>query len=106
MPLSDLAAIREWVGSTPDDTTLLVLLEDHGGDVKRTALGVLRTRYADMISNPTKWATVDDYSEDWSENLRVLRAQVVRLEDEVEGEAATGGYAFQSVAIAGPGSNR
>ena len=97
----NLAAIRQWVGSVPDDVELLTLLAA-GDEPQRIALQILRVRYADMVTNPAKWAVVDDYSQDGTANLKALAAQIGRLENALgEGEVT-----FTSTPICGPSMER
>lgn len=104
MPPSPLTRIRRWVGTVPDDATLLVSIDDHDGNIDAAALTILRTRYADMVSHPAKWAVVDDYSQDTSKNLQVLAAQIRALE-EITGETVPPA-GFTVTPICGPGLGR
>ncbi len=105
MPPTPLDIIRRWTGSTPDDLTLLVALETEPDPLK-VALQVLHVRYSDMVANPAKWAVVDDYSQDTSENLALLAAQIRRLEGEVDGTGAVSDYPWGSAPIEGPSLKR
>ncbi len=96
-----LATVRRWVGSHPDDTEILVALAVND-DPLRVALQILHVRLADMVANPLKWATVDDYSEDRSGNLAALRGQIAALEAEVDGVTAADDYGWSSTPICGP----
>ncbi len=76
-----LAAIREWVGSTPDDAAVeTVYLRT--GTVEAAALSILRTRRADLVTGPVSWAVEGDYREDRSKNLDALDRLIARLEGE------------------------
>ena len=101
--MSAVGRVRDWVGSTPDDTAILAVLGEAGHDPLRAALTILRRRYADMASNPAKWAVVDDYSQDTSENLRVLHGLIGRLET-LTGDA-TDPAGLDTVRIVGPDLN-
>lgn len=98
--MSSVGRVRDWVGSTPDDTAILAALGEAGDDPLRAALTILRRRYADMATNPAKWAVVDDYSQDTSENLKALQGQIGRLET-LTGDA-TDPTGLDAIRIAGP----
>jgi len=86
----DIAAVREWVGSDPDDDTVEAELDrwvDDPHPVERAALAILRVRLADVLAGPAKWAEGQDYSEDWSSNLKLLQGRVARLEGIVGADA-------------------
>lgn len=102
MPTADenLATVREWTGSQPDDVTILTALAT--AEALPVALHILRVRYADMVANPAKWAVVDDYSQDASENLKLLAAQIRRLEGTIDETGVTAEYGWQTVYIEGP----
>lgn len=95
-----ITTIREWVGTQPDDGTIGALFADHNHDPLRTALSILRTRYADMTANPAKWAVVDDYSQDTTANLEILASRIQRLEI-LTGETSTSS-SWVSTRICGP----
>lgn len=83
MGATEVAAVREWVGDTPDDTDIQAALDrwaDHATPVERVALELLRVRAANLQAAPAKWATAGDYSEDWGANLKALQGKVARLE--------------------------
>lgn len=104
MPPSPLTRLRTWIGTTPDDGDALAVLVDHDDQVEAAALTILRTRYADMVSNPAKWAVVDDYSQDATANLKALAARITALE-EVTGEIVPA-PGFTVTPICGPGLAR
>lgn len=76
------AQIREWTGSQPDVVALeTVYLRE--GTVEASALSILRTRRADLVSGAISWAVEGDYREDRAKNLEALDAQIAKLEDQL-----------------------
>lgn len=75
----DLAAIREHVGSTPDDAVLRVQWE-RLGTVEKVARSVLRARLADMLAAPADLRVDGDYAESRAKNIDALTKQIAALE--------------------------
>lgn len=92
MPLlaDDLARIREWVGSSPDDGDVATVYERVGEDPLAAALSILRTRRADMLAEPATWAVSGEYSQSTKDNLAALDRQIADLETLVPGESTSG----------------
>jgi hypothetical protein len=85
-----LDAIREWVGSTPDDTTVESTYQRTGvGTVERAALAILRKRRADMVASPAEWDLTGDYSQKTGKNLDELDKLIAALEG-ITGAAGAG----------------
>lgn len=97
--MSLLDDVRDWVGSTPDDNEIMVVLDRFAGLTQRTewaALSILRRRRADLyndrsfaITGDTSWGTVA------KENLFALDDMIGRLEN-ILGESAGNSDAFVS----------
>lgn len=85
-----LDAIREWVGSTPDDNTVESTYQRTGvGTVARAALAILRKRRADLLAQPAEWDLDGDYGQKTGKNLDELNAQIAALEA-ITGAAGAG----------------
>src|SRR5437868_15933 len=85
----DLAGIRAWVGSNPDDADLGVRW-DRLADVYAVSLEVLRGRLADLIT--TADLSVDGFMREGAPNaeqIKALRAQIGKLEGLVPGPDVT-----------------
>lgn len=74
-----LATIRSWVGSSPTIGDLELRL-DRLGDPNLVALEVLRSRRADLVSNPMQFTVVGDYSENRTANLKAISDDILQLE--------------------------
>lgn len=85
---ADRRKIREYVGAEPDDYQLDLVGGDNGWKITATALSILKTRRATIVSAPADWGT-DGYSEEWSENLKALDADIEKLEAEIAVESDT-----------------
>ena len=81
-------AIREWVGSAPDDNTVESTYQ-RTGTVELAALRILRQRRADLISSPAEWDLDGDYGQKTTANLAALDAQIAALEA-ITGAAGAG----------------
>jgi hypothetical protein len=77
-----LDAVREWVGSNPDDTTVNGFLARHDDNPDRAALAILRRRRADLAVAPASWRIDGDASETQgkADTLAALDDQIGRLE--------------------------
>lgn len=71
-------AVRDWVGSSPDDETIHDTLGRHNDDVHLAAQTILRRRRADMVANPAQWGVDGDYSQ------RVMDFQLAALDAQLE----------------------
>ncbi len=84
--------VRDWVGSEPDDATVLETLDRFAAitqPVERAALVILRRRRADLYGDRS-FAVAGDYSQTAAsvENVKALTASIARLEGLVDGEAS------------------
>lgn len=79
-----LAAIRDHIGTAepPTDQELEAAYE-RLGSVEAVALGVVRSRLADMRARPAVLRVDGDHSEDWTGNLKALADQEAALEQMV-----------------------
>ncbi len=82
-----LATIRRWCGSKVGgdgdviDGTDLEERIGRCGSAEAAALEVLGQFRADIVTgNPTSWTITGDQSENWTENLKALDAQIAQLE--------------------------
>lgn len=75
----DLAWLREWVGSSPDDATLEAQLDLYGVR-SLTALGILRVRRADLLGDPLSYSIRGDVTVNAAGNLSALDILIARLE--------------------------
>lgn len=82
MASADVEAVREWVGSDPDATTVQATLTRHDGDAHRAALAILRQRRADVAAAPERWDIDGDGSEQQGKaaTLTALDRDIARLE--------------------------
>lgn len=82
MPIepADLAWMREWIGSTPDDATLEERLAVYDGVRSLTVLGVLRTRRADLLADPLSYSIRGDVTVNATANLAALESLIASLE--------------------------
>lgn len=101
---TDIAAVRAWVGSTPDDDVILDALDDHAS-VYAAALHLLRVRRADMVATAARFAVSGDYSQDTTANIKALDAQIARLED-LAGVDSSTVATLTSAPICGPSLGR
>lgn len=101
MSLSDIATVREWVGSTPSDSDLIATIGLHDGNPQRAALAILRVRRADLTAAAMQFAVAGDYSQDTTANLKALDALIGRLEREL-GVDDDGLAVLTSTPICGP----
>lgn len=74
-----LAEIREWVGSTPDDVTVSATFDALGG-VRDTIRRILRMRRADLIANPSQFAIPGEYSQSTVANLKAIDSLLEQLD--------------------------
>lgn len=81
-------AIREWVGSAPDDNTVESTY-NRTGTVELAALRILRQRRADLLAQPAEWDLDGDYGQRVGKNLDELAAQIAALEA-ITGAAGAG----------------
>jgi hypothetical protein len=88
---ADLAYLRGKLGTTVDETTNPVLIDDletryaRLGTLPLVALEIVRERLADIANaaeNPLSFTVVGEYSQDGSKNLPALEALVHELENE------------------------
>lgn len=84
----DIEAVRDWVGATPDDGTIVGVVA-RAGSPHAAALSILRRRRADILAAPAVLSEDGGLSRTWTENLSALAAQISRLEG-IVGEAAAG----------------
>ncbi len=104
--MSDIEAVRDWVGSKPDDPAVNAILARFDGQshtVERAALSILLRREAD--GGPAKWSVDGDYSQDASANLKALQARIARLRA-ITGDYVSGLPPLEVGRIAGPGNLR
>lgn len=89
LTVEQLAEIREWVGSTPDDATVEATFDALGG-VRDTIRRILRMRRADMIANPSQFAIPGEYSQSTVQNLKSIDELLAELETaDLETEVAS-----------------
>lgn len=79
---ADLAWFREWVGSEPDDAALADRLDVYGGVRSLAALGLLRMRRADLLSDPLSYSIRGDVTVNAQGNLSALDKLIGALEDQ------------------------
>lgn len=84
-----LAAIRTWVGSTPDDNALNVIW-DRLLSVPAVALEVLGQRQADFEKAPESLSVVGDFSQSTGTNIRSLNDKIAQLTALVSSDSASG----------------
>ena len=101
---SDLAIVREWVGSEPCDNDARSAVSIHG-TAERAALAILRARRADMVAAAARWAVADDYSQDTTANIKALVESIARLE-RLTGEDDDALPVVPSVGLSGPSIGR
>lgn len=100
-------AVREWVGSLPEDGDIEDALVRHDDDAKRAALAILRVRRADLVASAAKWAVDGDYSQDATANIKALDAVIGRLENDLGvDETANTLPMLTSTPICGPSIGR
>lgn len=83
---ADLAWMREWVGSTPDDAALADLLDTYEGVRSLAALGLLRMRRADLLGDPLSYSIRGDVTVNATANLNALDAMIGLLEDQARAD--------------------
>jgi hypothetical protein len=74
-----LAEVRDWVGSTPDDGEVGDTF-DALGSVRDTIRRILRRRRADLIANPAQFSVPGEYSQNTGDNLKYLDALIASLD--------------------------
>jgi hypothetical protein len=79
---SDLAWMREWIGSSPDDAALADKLAAYDGKRTLAALGILRSRRADLLADPLSYSIRGDVSVNAAGNLSALDSLIAQLEDQ------------------------
>ena len=77
---ADLAWMREWVGSSPDDAALADRLEVYEGQRTLAVIGLLRMRRADLLSDPLSYSIRGDVTVNASANLTALDSMLAKLE--------------------------
>lgn len=75
----ELAAIRAWVGSTPDDTAVNAKW-DRLLSVEAVALEILRGRRADYEASPASLSVSGEFSMGVGDNIKSLTADIAALE--------------------------
>lgn len=84
-------AVRQWIGSEPDDFAVEQALADHGSP-EATALAILRVRYADLVASPHSFSVPGEYSEtNGKDQLEALRRQIATLENKLGIEPSASG---------------
>lgn len=84
----ELANIREKIGSgTPPTDADLAKSLGRLGTWQKVALEVLRTRRATLLAQPLKFSLGGDYSHDAVENVRLLDAEISRLDPAAAAQA-------------------
>lgn len=109
--MTDLDIVRDWVGSTPDDTAVNATLARWPDDTaapQKAALSILRRRLADLEADPATMAIDGDIS--WStaqDQRQAIRAKIRSLEAAV-GDTTTTSLTppLTSAPIVGPGNLR
>jgi hypothetical protein len=86
---AELAEIRSYVGSAPDDDVLNEAW-DRLLSVNAVALEVLRKRLADFQASPGSLSVAGDFSQSTDVNMRLLADQVADLEAAVASGSTTG----------------
>lgn len=86
---AELAEIRRWVGSTPDDSTLNEIW-DRLLSVNAVALEVLGKRLADFEKDPGSLSVVGDFSQSTDVNIRSLNEKIAKLTGLVSSGSASG----------------
>jgi hypothetical protein len=78
---ADQRLIRGYVGTDtpPSDSQLAVMLE-RIGSAAGVALEVLRTRYADLLSQPASFSIAGEYSQSTGENIRSMEKLIAQVE--------------------------
>lgn len=97
---ADLAWMREWVGSTPDDATLADRLNVYEGQRTLAAIGLLRMRRADLLSDPLSYSIRGDVTVNAQANLSALDAMLSTLEGIAIAEGAMEGGTGAAIASA------
>lgn len=78
MTESELARLRSWVGDSPADSELEELVEQLG-TLRAAAEAVIRGRLNALLSSPVNWQADGDYSQDDSNRIKALQAQLADL---------------------------
>lgn len=95
MASAEIEAVRDWVGSEPDDAAIGGALARSGGDPDRAALSILRRRRNDMLTDPVDYSVAGDHSRSYAENLARLDRLIGRLAvlcgDDADGSTVTVG---------------
>lgn len=77
---ADLAWMREWVGSDPDDAALADRLAVYEGKRTLAVIGLLRMRRADLLSDPVSYSIRGDVTVNAGANLTALDGMIASLE--------------------------
>lgn len=77
---ADLAWIREWIGSQPDDNAVAVRLGQVDGKRSLAALSFLRQRRADLLTDPLSYSIRGDITVNAQGNLNALDGIILQLE--------------------------
>lgn len=94
---ADREAVRDWVGSTPDDPQIdaaLTRFDGVGARIDLAALSILRRRRVDLTTRPGTWSNEDGWSENWTQVGGALDQLIGHL------EARTGGQPLPVVTTA------
>ena len=83
LTIAQIHQIRREVGSTPDDVTLNLNF-DRLLVTGAVVLEILETRLADLISSPSTFTVIGEYSQSVDANIIALREQLKRLRGEIE----------------------
>lgn len=78
LDVDQLALVRSWVGDQPDDAALNAIF-DRTGSLFDSIREVLRTRYANLLRNPSSFA-VTGYSQSTGANMAAMRELLAKLE--------------------------
>lgn len=109
---ADIGAVREHVGSTPDDETIgttWLRFADATYPDERTALAILRKREADMVDRIEKYDIDGDYAETKALTavaLKVVQGKIGRLERITGDTAGAAAKVLASAPICAPGDQR
>lgn len=84
----ELSDLRGWVGDEPTDAELDTLYDLHRS-VEKVAYVVLSRRMASMAADPLRFTVDGDVTEDYTENIKILAAQIQKLAPMVDAGGTT-----------------
>ena len=89
---ADLARVRAAVGDAVPPTNIdIAMALARLGSAERVALEILETRYAAMVSGPSKFSIEGDASFDYTDTIKAMRAEIAGLRGGIAVADGTGG---------------